>query len=62
MPRFRPFEPPRPESEKCPTSGKRIFADEREARAEAGRIANEGGANLDVYMCMHCRGWHFTSL
>jgi len=61
MPRFKPFNPPYPERRTCPVTGKRMFADEREARAEAGRIRKEGGVELGVYQCMSCDRWHFTS-
>jgi len=38
-----------------------MFADEREARWEADRIRGERGVDLDVYLCMSCDRWHFTS-
>ena len=61
MPRFRPYDPPRDERNNCPTSGKRMFAEELEAQMEADRIRDEGGVALDVYRCMFCDHWHFTS-
>ena len=59
--RFRPYNPPPEEHRACPVSGKRMFADEREAQAEADRIRNDGGAALQVYFCLSCDHWHFTS-
>jgi hypothetical protein len=38
-----------------------MFPDEREARAEAERIHRKDGTELDVYLCMACDHWHFTS-
>jgi len=61
MPRFIPNNAPYPERSRCPVSGKMMFANEREARAEAEHIRSKDGADLDVYLCMSCDGWHFTS-
>lgn len=53
-------EPPRI----CPVSGKRMYANEREARATAShRIADpqSGATQLRTYKCMYCNAWHLTS-
>ncbi len=55
-------EPP-PERERCyGDGGKAIFESEAEAEQEASRLHEEEGAELGVYQCVHCLGWHFTSL
>lgn len=61
MPRFMPNDAPRPDRQRCIVSGKMMFPNEREARAEAERISREDGPDLDVYLCMSCDHWHFTS-
>ncbi|HTK05000.1 MAG TPA: hypothetical protein VL500_05420 [Candidatus Eisenbacteria bacterium] len=61
MPRFIPNSAPYPERPRCAVSGKLMFPDEREARAEAERIHRKDGTELDVYLCMACDHWHFTS-
>ena len=48
----------------CPVSGKRMYANEREAKATAAhRMADKeaGPAQLRTYKCLHCGTWHLTS-
>lgn len=53
------------ESTHCPETGKRIFESLRHARtgmrASRGEGAHRISARLRVYLCPHCRGWHYTS-
>jgi hypothetical protein len=48
----------------CPVSGKRMYANEREAKATtAHRMAEKetGPAQLRTYKCLYCGTWHLTS-
>ena len=48
----------------CSVSGKRMYADEREAKATAAhRMANKetAPAQLRTYKCLYCGAWHLTS-
>ena len=48
----------------CPVSGKRMYANEREARATAAhRMADKetGPAQLRTYKCQYCDAWHLSS-
>ena len=48
----------------CPTSGKRMYASESEAKATAGhRMADKesGPSQLRTYLCIYCKSWHLTS-
>ena len=48
----------------CSVSGKRMYANEREANATAAhRIADKetGPAQLRTYKCLYCGAWHLTS-
>ena len=51
---------PTPEREICDGESKTMFKTEAEARQEADRLYEKRGAELDVYQCVHCFGWHFT--
>jgi hypothetical protein len=45
-------------------SGKRMYANEREANATAAhRMADKeaGPAQLRTYKCLYCGAWHLTS-
>jgi hypothetical protein len=47
-----------------PVSGKRMYANEREAKATAAhRMAEKetGPAQLRTYRCLYCGTWHLTS-
>jgi hypothetical protein len=53
-------EPPR----MCSVSGKRMYANEREAKATAAhRMADKetGPSQLRTYKCMYCGAWHLSS-
>jgi hypothetical protein len=48
----------------CPVSGKRMYANEREANATAThRMADKetGPPQLRAYKCLYCGAWHLTS-
>jgi len=48
----------------CPVSGKRMYANEREANATAAnRMADKetGPTRLKTYKCLYCGTWHLTS-
>jgi hypothetical protein len=48
----------------CPMSGKRIYANEAEAGATAAHRMSDketGPAQLRIYKCLYCNGWHLTS-
>lgn len=48
----------------CAVSGKRMYANEREANATAAHqmgTKEGGGVQLRVYRCMYCESWHLTS-
>jgi hypothetical protein len=48
----------------CPVSGKRMYANEQEAKATAAhRMADKeaGSAQLRTYKCIYCESWHLTS-
>ena len=62
MPRFIPNQAPYSERPRCPVAGKMMFVNEYEARAEAEHIRRKNGTDLNVYFCMACDHWHFTSL
>ena len=51
-----------PEREFCQGESKVIFESEADAQQEAERLYKEKGAELGVYQCVHCLGWHFTSV
>ncbi|MEY4722862.1 MAG: hypothetical protein RLZZ324_375 [Candidatus Parcubacteria bacterium] len=61
MPRFTPNTDPYPKRPRCAVSGKMMFDSEREAREEAAYLREKDGRELDVYLCMSCDRWHFTS-
>jgi hypothetical protein len=50
------------EAEKCPVSGKRKYASEREALATAAHqiAAANAPKNLRAYFCSWCEAWHLT--
>ena len=50
------------ESDKCPVSGKRKYASEREALATAAhqRSTGDAKAELRAYRCDWCAAWHLT--
>ena len=62
MPRFIPNQDPSHERPRCAVSGKVMFPNERQARDEANYLRHKDGTDLDVYFCMACDHWHFTSL
>ena len=48
----------------CPVSGKRMYANENEAKATAAhRMADKETAptQLRTYKCLYCGAWHLTS-
>ena len=48
----------------CAVSGKRMYGNEREAKATAAhRMADmeTGPAQLKTYKCQYCSAWHLTS-
>ncbi len=48
----------------CAVSGKRMYANEGEAKATAThrlRDPEAGAKQLRVYRCMYCNAWHLTS-
>ena len=48
----------------CSVSGKRIYSNEGDASATATHRMSDkesGPAQLRIYMCLHCNGWHLTS-
>jgi len=54
----------RDEPRTCPVSGKRMYANENEAKATAAhRMADKETAptQLRTYKCPHCGAWHLTS-
>ena len=54
----------REEPRTCPVSGKRIYANEREAQATAKHRMSDAKTvptQLRVYKCPYCSGWHLTS-
>lgn len=47
----------------CPTTGKRMYATEAEARATAAHQMSQQAAptQLRSYKCLYCDSWHLTS-
>lgn len=48
----------------CPTSGKRMYANEGEAKSTGAhrmRDAETGPTKLRTYRCIYCGAWHLTS-
>jgi hypothetical protein len=48
----------------CAVAGKRMYANEREAKATAAhRMADKetGPAQLRMYRCQYCEAWHLSS-
>jgi hypothetical protein len=48
----------------CPVSGKRMYANEREAKATAAHRMTDkesAPAQLRTYKCLYCGAWHLTS-
>jgi hypothetical protein len=48
----------------CSVSGKRMYANEREAKATATyRMSDKGAcpAQLRTYKCLYCEAWHLSS-
>jgi hypothetical protein len=48
----------------CSVSGKRMYANEREANSMAAHqmgSMESGQVQLRVYRCMYCEAWHLTS-
>lgn len=47
----------------CPTSGKRMYATEAEAKSTAAhQMSKESApAQLRTYKCLYCGAWHLTS-
>jgi hypothetical protein len=46
----------------CPTSGKRMYPSEAEAKATAAhRMSEQATAQLRTYRCLYCGAWHLTS-
>ena len=48
----------------CATSGKRMYANEGEAKATAAhqmRGSEAGSVKLRTYKCIYCGAWHLTS-
>jgi hypothetical protein len=48
----------------CAVSGKRIYANEGEAKSTAAHRMSDketGPTQLRIYKCLHCGGWHLTS-
>jgi hypothetical protein len=48
----------------CPVSGKRIYTNERDAKATAAHRMSDneaGPAQLRTYKCLYCGAWHLTS-
>jgi hypothetical protein len=53
-------DPPR----RCPISGKRMYANEREAKSAAAHQMQRDQSppsHLNVYKCLHCNAYHLTS-
>ena len=47
----------------CPTTGKRSYGSEEEARATAEHQmkTQHDRVRLRAYLCLYCDGWHLTS-
>ncbi len=48
----------------CPVSGKRMYANEREAKSAAAHQMERGQSpqlHLRIYKCLHCNAYHLTS-
>lgn len=47
----------------CPTTGKRMYPSEAEARSTAAhQMSKESApAQLKTYRCLYCDAWHLTS-
>ena len=48
----------------CPTTGKRMYASEAEAKATAAHQMSQKeseGMQLRTYRCLYCGAWHLTS-
>jgi hypothetical protein len=47
----------------CPTTGKRMYESEGEARATAAHQMSQKSApaQLKTYRCLYCDAWHLTS-
>jgi len=61
---WEPSEVNREQPRTCPVSGKRMYANEREAKATAAhRMADTeaGPSQLRIYKCLYCGAWHLTS-
>jgi hypothetical protein len=57
-------EKPDPPSRLCPTSGKRMYANERKAKSAASREMSRPvspASHLKIYLCAYCRAYHLTS-
>jgi hypothetical protein len=71
MTKYRHTKPPlemyavkRDQPRTCAVSGKRMYANEREARATAAyRMADKetGPTQLRTYKCQYCGAWHLSS-
>ena len=51
-------------TEICPTTGKRMYASEAEAKATAKHQLSQKeseGVQLRTYRCLYCDAWHLTS-
>jgi hypothetical protein len=54
----------REQPEICPTTGKRKYASEAEAKATAKHQMSQKeseGVQLRTYRCLYCNAWHLTS-
>jgi hypothetical protein len=61
---WEPADVKRDQPRTCPVSGKRMHANEREAKDTAAhRTADKekGPAQLRTYKCLYCGAWHLTS-
>jgi hypothetical protein len=47
----------------CPTTGKRMYPSEAQAKATAAHQMSQQAARvqLRVYRCLYCDSWHLTS-
>jgi len=47
----------------CPTTGKRMYASEAEAKATAAHQMSKASVptHLKTYRCLYCDAWHLTS-
>lgn len=54
----------RDQPQTCSVSGKRMYANEREAKATAAHRMTDketSPAQLRTYKCLYCGAWHLTS-